>query len=228
MVTVSATELATLEQRWSPERLAPYRAACGQDLAAAVTLYRWNAEISAALGTTLGHVEILLRNALHGELTAWSLRHHDEPRWYLDPGSVLTDEGRRDVLKARSRATRDGHPETPGRVVAELNLGFWRFLLATRYDATLWRSCLHRAVSGQQRRRVHEAVSRLHQARNRMAHHEPMFNRPVGDLRATAVEVAGWLCPITRDWIDTGCRVLPLLAERPHTALPQTRRRLPT
>lgn len=49
-----------------------------------------------------------------------------------------------------------------------------------------------------------------------------------GDLRATAVEVAGWLCPITRDWIDTGCRVLPLLAERPHTALPQTRRRLPT
>ncbi|WP_207921336.1 Abi family protein [Micromonospora sp. KC721] len=224
MVTLGAAELLVLERRWSPERLAPYRAACGGDLAAAVALYRWNAEISAALGTTLGHVEILLRNALHEELTAWSLRCYGEPRWYLDLGGVLTDEGRRDVVKARSRATRDGRPETPGRVVAELNLGFWRFLLATRYDATLWRACLHRAVSGQRRRTVHAAVSRLHEARNRMAHHEPMFNRPVADLRATAVEVAGWLCPVTRDWIDRACRVLPLLADRPRTVLPHPRR----
>jgi hypothetical protein len=224
MATPGPAELLMLERRWSPERLAPYRAASGGDLAAAVELYRWNAEISAALGTTLGHVEVLLRNALHEELAAWSLRRHGEPRWYLDPGGVLTDEGHRDVAKARARATRDGRLETPGRVIAELNLGFWRFLLATRYDGTLWRSCLHRAVPGRRRREVHAAVSRLHEARNRMAHHEPMFNRPVADLRATTVEVAGWLCPVTRDWIDAGCRVLPLLAGRPLVVLPQPRR----
>ncbi|MEV0006344.1 hypothetical protein AB0H28_29245, partial [Micromonospora sp. NPDC050980] len=103
MPTPDAAELLTLERRWSPERLAPYRAACGGDLVAAVALYRWNAEISAALGTTLGHVEVLLRNALHEELAAWSLRRYGEPTWYLDPGGVLTDEGRRDVNKARSR-----------------------------------------------------------------------------------------------------------------------------
>ncbi|MBM0279829.1 Abi family protein [Micromonospora tarensis] len=223
MVTFGAAELLTLERRWSPERLAPYRAACHGDLAAAVALYRWNAEISAALGTTIGHVEVLLRNALHEELTAWSLRRYGEPAWYLDPGGVLSDEGRRDVVKARSRATRDGRLETPGRVVAELNLGFWRFLLATRYDGSLWRGCLHRAVAGQRRRTVHAAVSRLHEARNRMAHHEPMFNRPVADLRQSAVEVAGWLCPVTRDWIDAGCRLLPLLADRPRAVLPQPR-----
>ncbi len=221
---MGVAELATLERRWSPERLAPYRSACGGDLAVAIALYEWNAEVSAALGTTLGHVEILLRNALHEELTAWSLRRYAEPRWYLDPGGVLTDEGRRDIVKAQGRATRDGRAETPGRVVAELNLGFWRFLLATRYDATLWRACLHRAFSGQRRRTVHNAVGRLHEARNRMAHHEPMFNRSVADLRATAIEVAGWLCPVTRDWINARCRVLSLLAIRPGAVVTQVRR----
>ena len=217
-------DLATLERRWSPERLAPYRAACGGHLAAAVALYEWNAQVSAALGTTLGHLEILLRNALHEELTSWSQRRYAEPLWYVDPGSVLTDEAHRDIAKARVRATRDGRQETPGRVVAELNLGFWRFLLATRYDATLWRGCLYRAFPGQRRRAVHAAVGRLHEARNRMAHHEPMFNRPVADLQATAIQVAGWLCPVTRDWIADRCGVLALLATKPRAVLAQSRR----
>jgi hypothetical protein len=52
-------ELVTLEMRLSVERLAPYRAMCGGDLDAAIALYEWNAEVSAALGKTLGHLEVL-------------------------------------------------------------------------------------------------------------------------------------------------------------------------
>ncbi|MDG4762245.1 hypothetical protein [Micromonospora sp. WMMD710] len=51
-----------------------------------------------------------------------------------------------------------------------------------------------------------------------------MFNRPVADLRATAIEVAGWLCPVTRDWIDGHCRVLPLMVARPGAVINQARR----
>ncbi|GAA2702233.1 hypothetical protein [Actinoplanes palleronii] len=49
-----------VERALSPERLGPYRRTCDDDLAAAVALYQWNAEISAALVTTIGHVEVLL------------------------------------------------------------------------------------------------------------------------------------------------------------------------
>lgn len=45
--------------------------------------------MSGAFWVTLGHVEVLIRNAMHQQLTAWSTRTYREPRWYLDPGRVL-------------------------------------------------------------------------------------------------------------------------------------------
>lgn len=215
MVAREPEQLRVLEHRLAVERLAPYRAACGGDLARAVAMYEWNAEVSAALGTTLGHLEVLLRNAMHDALAAWTTARFGEPRWYIDPAHVLTAESHVDIAKARRRATHGGRQETPGRVVAELTFGFWRFLLARRYDRGLWHPCLHRAFARQQRRAVYDAVEQLHAARNRMAHHEPMFNRPVSELRTTALRVAGWICPISRDWIEAGCRVPQLLASPP-------------
>jgi hypothetical protein len=110
-----------------------------------MALYAWNADVSGALGTTFGHLEVLLRNAMHEVLTAWSTRY---------------------------RATRNG----------------WRF---------------------------------LHLARNRLAHHEPMFNRPIDRLRAVALDAAEWICPVTRAWIESRCRVPQVLAARPTPPTPQ-------
>jgi hypothetical protein len=216
---MTSAELVTLEQRLSAERLAPYRAAAGGDLSAAMALYEWNAEVSAALGTTLGHLEILLRNTMHDALTAWSAARFGEPRWYLDPGQVLTYRAGRDIDVARQRATFGNRLETSGRVTAELTFGFWRYLLSSRYDRTLWVGCLQQAFPGLYRRGMRRdadaAVSDLHLARNRMAHLEPMFNRPIGTLQATALRVADWICPTSRDWMDAQCRVPQLLGKRP-------------
>lgn len=213
------TELASLERCLSLDRLGPYRAACGGGLADAVALYEWNAQVSAALGETLGHMEVLLRNSMHDALTAWSARVLSEPRWYLNPGSVLTVQAEEEIARARERATRDGRTETPGRVVAELTFGFWRYLLISRYERTLWLPCLRDAFPGLRgrgmRRDVDRAVRALHEARNRMAHHEPMFNRPLADLRTKTVQVAEWISPVARDWVAGQCRVPQLLTDRP-------------
>lgn len=208
-------EQLILERRFSAERLAPYRATCRGDLAAALELYDWNAKISAELGATLGHLEVLLRNAMHQELTAWSAARFDEPHWYLDPGHILGPETRADIAKARSRAVRGQRPETPGRVVAELSLGFWRYLLSRQYDRSLWHPCLHRPFGRRPRHLVHDAVARLHEARNRMAHHEPMFNRPLSVLQEDALRVALWLCPVGAEWIADRCGVAGLMDCRP-------------
>jgi hypothetical protein len=62
---------------------------------------------------------------------------------------------------------------------------------------------------------VFDVVRDVHEARNRMAHHEPMFNRPLGQLQHTVLQLAGWICPITQAWIAQRCRVPALLAARP-------------
>ena len=129
-------EMALMTRRFSPERLTPYVIAVGGDTSAALELYGWNAEVSAALSRTIGHVEVILRNAIHESLTNWSMRQFAEPAWYLDAGHVFQTRATQDIRTARQRAVRSGRrEEAPGRVVAELNLGFWRYLLANYYDA---------------------------------------------------------------------------------------------
>ena len=65
-------DLRLLERRLSPERLAPYRAAADGDLARAIRLYEQNAALSAAFWVVLGDAEVLVRNAVHEQLTTWS------------------------------------------------------------------------------------------------------------------------------------------------------------
>lgn len=220
---MTPAELAVLENRLSAERLAPYRAAVGGDLQTALQLYEWNREIAAAFGATLGDLEVLLRNAMHDQLTAWSSAQHGEPRWYLDQGRLFTADALDDIAKARRRATRTGRPETPGRVVAELTLGFWRYLLASRYERTLWLPCLRTAFPGLRgrgmRRDVNDAVRDLHLLRNRIAHHEPIHDRPLPALHATAMSVARWVCPVSHRWIENRCQVASLLTTRPVTTV---------
>jgi hypothetical protein len=211
------TEIAVMTRRLSPERLGPYVIATGRDPAAALDLYVWNSDVSTALAATIGHVEVVLRNAIHQNLSGWSARRFGEPRWYLDPGRLLQPREAEDIRVARRHARQGGrHVETPGRVVAELNFGFWRFLLSNHYDTTLWRDTLHQAFPGQRRRRpIHEAVDLLRLSRNRLAHHEPMFNRPVADIRITALQLTDWICPVTRDWIERHCRTAQVLGRPP-------------
>ena len=100
--------------------------------------------------------------------------------------------------------------------MAELPFGFWRFLLSSRYERTLWLPCLRDAFPGIRgrgmRRDVHDAMRDLHLLRNRIAHHEPIHNRPLLELHAVALTTAGWICPTTRRWIAARSRVPALLA----------------
>ncbi|WP_254394139.1 hypothetical protein [Streptomyces buecherae] len=52
----------------SPDRLNPYLTACAGDSTAALALYRWNSDLAAAFFEPLGHLEIMLRNALDARL----------------------------------------------------------------------------------------------------------------------------------------------------------------
>lgn len=207
-----------LEHRLSPERLKPYRYAVGNDLDAALRLYTWNAEVGAAFFEVLGHFEVILRNALHDQLTTWHAARGRPGEWYDDPAGVLKQARREDIAQARGRIARDRKTETPGKVVAELMFGFWRFLLDKGYQTTLWAQALPHAfphLQPQQRQAVYDPVERFARLRNRIAHHEPIHHLPLAALHGDMLTVAGYIEPGLQAWIDGLSRVPGLLAARP-------------
>jgi hypothetical protein len=178
---LATPDYRVVSRRLSAERLAPYRLIAGPEPGAAISLYEWNVEVSSAWFSVICDVEVLLRNAMNEQ-------------WYLTRAGAFSPEAQLAVANARSLSTRDGRPESVGQVVTELNFGFWRFLLTSRYERSLWRTCLYRAWPGQGRRQVvHDAVYRLHGLRNRVAHHEPIHNRPLRELmRWRSRQLAGY------------------------------------
>ena len=104
---------------------------------------------------------------------------------------------------------------SPGKIVAELKFAFWVGLVSAQYDNTLWRAALHRgfrAQSGQKRSVVHVRLNAIRRFRNRVAHHEPIFHRPVDTLHAEVIEAIGWMCRDTKLWTCSLSRVPQVLA----------------
>ena len=213
---VSAQRVAAALSR---ERLAPYLHAAGGDPAEAVRLYEWNLAVSGAFYEALGILEVVLRNALSTQLAA----HHGTRagQWYDDPLGVLSDLAHDDIAAARYRVQKLGRPETPGRVIAELNFGFWKFLLARRYEATLWTGYLRHAfpnLQPQRRATVYRALDGLHTLRNRIAHHEPIHTRDLTADMLAIYRLLDWIDADVRAWAVGLSRLEPIVAARPTPA----------
>lgn len=221
-MTASATPPPSLgellEHRLSVERLKPYRRACGDDLARAAQLYEWNAEVASAFSVVIGHFEVVLRNALHEQLTARQLASGRPGPWYGDPLTLPDEKRQEDVEKARERLSRSRKAETPGRVVAELMFGFWRLLLDSRYQTTLWAKTLRHAfpyLQPQVRSAVYEPVDETNKLRNRIAHHEPIHHLHLDARHEQLMVVSGYIDPYVEAWLRGISRVPGLLANRP-------------
>ena len=158
---------------------------------------------------------------MHRELAAY----YGSEEWYDNPATGLDRGARERIADARMTAQRAGHDATPSRVVATLAFGFWVALLGpgarieragpkADYEKTLWRPALrgafphHRALT---RRQAHKPLDALRALRNRCAHHEPVFARPLRKDHDRILEVTGWISPDVRAWIEQHSRVPTLL-----------------
>ena len=188
---------AALVGAMSPTRFGTYlNAAGGQQ--AALQLYTWNTAVASAFYGPLQTLEVTLRNAVHGTLSA----SHGN-RWF-DDGHVLRPAELRLVGDATQHLHDLGKQPTPGRVVAELSYGFWVALFANAYDTTLWRTDLHKLFTPRVKDRhgLYDALDRLRTLRNRIAHHEPIFQRRLGDDYRRIRNIVGFLSLPTLRWLD--------------------------
>lgn len=213
--------LEALETSLSPERMSTYVKAAGGDREQALRLYTWNTAVSAAFYGPLQGLEVTLRNAMHREL-----RGAYGPAWYDNPACGL-DAGTLDRIdKAKRTLQKNGYAIDPPHVVAELAFGFWVSLLGKgghgrtpdtskrNYDMTLWRTALYKAFphSRSSRVAIHKPLDYLRTFRNRIAHHEPIFDRDLAADFRSILTVSRWICPQTAGWIEHHSRVEKLLA----------------
>lgn len=224
-----ATSAPWIEGWLSSPRFAVYLADAAGDRALALARYEWNARIAAAFHHDLGHLEVGLRNAYDRALSHRA--GPGDPHWVYVPERhfpVQRRDGRgrtydanattrrkiSDAVAAAAHAAGTDHP-APGKVIAELNLGFWRYLTVKRLDQ-LWRTHLHRAFArGTRRADVGDLVDRLHGLRNRVAHHEQLLRSPLATRHADILTVAGLLSTPLRDHIADHSWAPAVLADRP-------------
>jgi hypothetical protein len=174
--------LTDLEPTISVARLQRYQSATGDDRETIVN-YLWNMALAESLYCSLSTVEISLRNTIHNTLTA----HFGIPTWY-DRRGLLEPYQANEVANIKKRIASHGNPVTPDRVVSELNFGFWVTILSRTYDARFWQASRQATMRqafprvpkrDRQRVTIHAQFNAVRELRNRVFHHEPLFDDPL-------------------------------------------------
>ncbi|MBX9571247.1 MAG: hypothetical protein K2X77_20290 [Candidatus Obscuribacterales bacterium] len=175
-------------------------------------MYLWNIALSESLYGPIHHAEVTFRNALYQQM----LNKHGA-NWF----DSLTLAPHMDLMlnEAKDSLAREGKPITDPRLVAELNFGFWLSLLAKRFETSLWIPCLRHALPARPRHilrnDVYQSLNKIRLLRNRIAHHEPIFERRLADDYGGILELVGWICADTARWIDQNNRFRQVIGNRP-------------
>lgn len=195
------------KQSWvSPARFAPYLEEAYGNEGRAWQLYEWNARVAAALWECIHHAEVLLRNAMMGEL---SVLHPLSYPWNSDLKAVHET--------AAVRGTKES-PAEPDDVIAGLTMGFWQqFLEKSPANEELWRHCLHSAFPGSPGRRdvVRQAVADMRNLRNRCGHQDSLLEADPGIEVKKILTLVGWIDPDAREWLAEIERASEIAEERP-------------
>ena len=191
--------LEELSHAVSRVRLEAYRPNAGSDLDTIVT-YFWNITLCEALYPSLDAVEVVLRNSMHRVLSG-----HFQSEYWFDDKRLVRPVQQRQVAIARQKLIDRRQLQTAGKIVAELNFGFWVGMLNKPYEDSIWRinrAAMLRSTVPYAVRRIqgrpflHSRFHAISQLRNRVMHYEPIWQRPdlLGD-HAEILQAIGWISP---------------------------------
>lgn len=195
----SPATYAAIAATLSQPRLDRYLNAAAGDRNLALRLYVWNARICEAFYIPTQLAEISLRNAL-----ASGLRGRYGNDWHLAPGlvSALPERLQRELEKviAEERRMHRG-AFNADHVVSALSLGFWVHLTTATPRQYVWLGAIRQHFPfmppGIRDDEIHGAADRLRRFRNRVAHHNAIFDKgPTAEYR-NIQNLVGWICPDT-------------------------------
>ncbi|MCI9888254.1 Abi family protein [Micrococcales bacterium 31B] len=212
--------------RWITQaRFDEYLIAANHDREAASKLYEWNVSISAAFFELIAHVEVALRNAVDGimkplEVTE-SARVRVRDGWWFASPSFLTDHDLSFYRTAWKHLGDKAEGASRDKVLASMTFGIWDSIFGPSYEQLFRRHLLYafpKRSSGFKRVTVQKNVLALRNLRNRIAHHQAIFDLPLEERFEQAMELLRWIDPALEQWVLRLCRVQDLLDVRPAAA----------
>lgn len=163
-----------------------------RDSTDAVARYLWNGALCNAFNPSLHALEVTLRNNIfrcsHGHVVTMGRSLGTFRCWLTASPTFLFAKEAEKVADAIKRIGPDRRYHTQGRLIAKLGFGFWTALMYSPYDHSrrdgpkLWPKLLGSVFPHQQTGwRTREAISArfddIREFRNRIAHHEPIWDR---------------------------------------------------
>lgn len=203
----------------SHARFARYLASAGGDESTALELYKWNTLIAQSLYVYLQCWEITFRNRADA-----FLRWKYGPVWPYDDKralrSLTRDEQRRiSETKQRQSQQRKQARVSTDAIVADLSAGFWVALLSSAYKVPYsWQHNLWRVFPNDRnlnRETAHTLSSNILKLRNRIAHHEPIYDLALSQTYADIQRLVCAMCTDTDSFARTNCTFLTISQRRP-------------
>lgn len=172
----------------SAQRMRKYLVACGGDTKKAMTLYRYNLELSREMFTVISCFEVALRNRIDNVLV-----NHLGNEWLKDSilrGGIFNVDTRvantkKIIEKAYNGLLKDGK-YSHHKLLAEMEFGIWKYMYAAPQYALTGNVLLDvfpnkpkTTVNIQfDNSYVFRELDYINKLRNRIAHHEPIcFNK---------------------------------------------------
>lgn len=221
---------AALERAFSRQRLEAYRQPEDRDAADGVARYAWNMALANAHQNMLHVLEVVFRNELSraaSKLTEKRGYTWDRiPSWMDAAPSMLLAHEAGKVARAKSQIGTDPRSQTEGHLIAKLDFGFWVALCRDSYadwrpdGPRLWPRMLGLAFRSRPahvttRNQILHQFDRIRQYRNRVAHHEPIWDRGYLAEHEYILESLGWMAPKLADAVRALSPALPLFHAGP-------------
>ena len=176
---------------YSYSRISRYLKASKGNKKKAQQMYYANARLAQAFQPLISFFEVILRNQLHYAIA----KHFGDVQWLInqkngfmsDPslthvvkktGKTKTNDFlKKEVEKSEKTLLGKRRNVTAGRVIAELNLGFWNSLYETHHYALLQGvpcTIFRGLPTGYGRKEINTIIQDIRIMRNRVSHNEPL------------------------------------------------------
>lgn len=199
----------TINRCLATERLNAYRSDRASEQVA-LARYLLNMALSEALYPILQFAEVALRNAMHQALT----ERCKTEEWYNAASTAKLTPWQRDtILKAKAALSKENKELSPGRIVAELNFGFWTGFFNKIHARTGIGHFLVKKVFQNAPKSERDAAKQdvywigIRRLRNRVFHHERIIHWK--DLDAQHERILKLI-----DWIDPQLKALADILDR--------------
>lgn len=203
-----------LEKVLSPERLSTYKNAMNSNLEKAIRLYQWNADISGAFLPVLQVLEVTIRNAI-----AEAIELVYGPNWASEQSFILSLPDNKEQRQPLQKAARK-HPGSTGKVIAEMNFIFWQKMFTRRFAGNIWNTHFSHIFPNTSTATVsistlYNELDSIRRLRNRIAHHEPIFNRNLADDLDQILRIISYRNSSASDWVKNNQTIIAILARKP-------------